>query len=81
MVSGIENETPHAVRLFWAQKAVELERGEIEYIDTYHLAKLILYGNENEGLVANEEWRRRTKFAFPYHPSFKRNKYPINKLR
>ena len=81
MVSGLEQETPHEVRLFWARQAVELERGEIKYIDTYHLAKLILCGNENKKLVANEEWRRRTRFAFPYHPSFKNNRYPIRKLK
>jgi len=81
MVSGIEGETPHAVKVFWARQRVESERGKMEYADTYYLAKLILYGNEDERLVAGDEWRRRTKFAFPYHPSFKKNKYPINKLR
>ena len=80
MSSGIEQETPRAVKVANAKPMVELERGEMKYADTYFLAKLIMYGNENEKLVAGDEWEKRTGKPFPYHPSFKRNRYPIGRL-
>jgi len=80
MSSGIEKETPGFVKVAVAKPSVELERGEMKYADTYFLAKLIMYGNENEKLVAGDEWKKRTGKDFPYHPSFKRNRYPIGRL-
>ena len=80
MSSGIEQETPEAVKIFWARERVKLERGDLECADTYFLAKLIMYGNEDEKLVANDAWKKRIGKPFPYHPSFKRNKYPIGRL-
>jgi len=76
MVSGIGGRTPKEVKLFYARQKVKLERGDLEYADTYFLSKLILYGNKNEKLVANAEWKRRTGKKFPYHPSFEGDRYP-----
>ena len=81
MSSGIAGKPPHEVQLMDAKKSVELERGDIKYADTYFLAKLILYGNDNEKLFAGDEWRRRTGKDFPYHPSFEGDKYPIENLK
>ena len=81
MGTGIEEEAPYEVKVEQAKQSVELERGDMEHADTYFLAKLILWGNENEKLVAGEEWKRRTGKDFPYHPSFKREKYPVGRLQ
>jgi len=81
MVSGIVGNTPKEVKLEYARQKVELERGDMEYADTYFLAKLILYGNKDEKLVANAEWKRRTGKKFPYHPSFQGNRYPRENLK
>ena len=81
MSSGITGDTPREVQVELAKPSVELERGDIKYADTYFLAKLVLYGNDNEKLVAGDEWRRRTGKDFPYHPSFEDDKYPMENLK
>ena len=81
MGTGIEEEAPYEVRVEQARQIVELERGDLEYADTYFLAKLIMWGNDNEKLVAGEEWHRRLGKDFPYHPSFEGEKYPISALK
>ncbi len=81
MGTGLEEEAPYEVRVEQARQVVELERGELEYADTYFLAKLIMWGNDNEKLVAGEEWNKRTGKDFPYHPSFEGEKYPASTLK
>ncbi len=81
MVSGLEEKEPHEVKVARVRKSVDLERGSLEFADTYFLAKLIIWGNENEKLVSGEEWKRRTGKAFPYHPSFTDDEYPTEALR
>lgn len=81
MVSGLEEEMPHEVKVGLARQIVELERGSLEYADTHFLSKLIRYGNDNEQLVAGEEWKKRMGKGFPYHPSFTGDKYPVEALK
>lgn len=81
MVSGLEEKEPYEVKISRVRRLVEPERGSLEFADTYFLAKLIMWGNENEKIVSSEEWKKRTGKPFPYHPSFRGGKYPVENLK
>ncbi len=53
-----------------------MNKGDLEFTDNHHLAKLIQYGNDNDKEIASEEWVHRFRKPYPYHPSYENERYP-----